>query len=77
MFLSRLLFVCCLIVAGSDVSAQDEPPLIKVGIIGCDTSHAIAFTKILNNPKATGTTQERSGGGSVSGWKCRHPFEHQ
>jgi len=34
--------------------AQEDPPLIKVGIIGCDTSHAIAFTKILNNPKASG-----------------------
>jgi hypothetical protein len=27
-------------------------PEIKVGIIGLDTSHAIAFTKELNNPKA-------------------------
>ena len=29
-----------------------DPPEIKVGIIGLDTSHAIAFTKELNNPKA-------------------------
>lgn len=33
---------------------QDPPKPIKVGIIGCDTSHCIAFTKILNNPKNTG-----------------------
>jgi predicted dehydrogenase len=30
-----------------------EGPL-RVGIIGCDTSHVIAFTKIINNPEATG-----------------------
>ncbi|MFO0815370.1 MAG: Gfo/Idh/MocA family oxidoreductase [Gemmatales bacterium] len=34
--------------------AQEPPKLIRVGIIGCDTSHAPAFTKILNNPKNTG-----------------------
>jgi predicted dehydrogenase len=34
--------------------ADDNPKLIRVGIIGLDTSHAPAFTKILNDPKATG-----------------------
>lgn len=34
----------------SRLSAEE----IKVGIIGLDTSHAIAFTKIFNNPKAEG-----------------------
>ena len=29
-----------------------DPPELKVGIIGLDTSHAIAFTKDLNDPKA-------------------------
>ena len=33
------------------VSAE-EPRELKVGIIGLDTSHAIAFTKELNNPEA-------------------------
>ena len=32
----------------------EEPKPIRVGIIGVDTSHAPAFTKILNGPKATG-----------------------
>ena len=27
---------------------------MKVGIIGLDTPHAVEFTKILNDPKATG-----------------------
>lgn len=31
-----------------------EEPVIRIGIIGCDTSHAIAFTQIINNPDATG-----------------------
>lgn len=30
----------------------DEPPELKVGIIGLDTSHAVAFTKVLNDPQA-------------------------
>ena len=25
---------------------------LRIGIIGCDTSHVIAFTEILNNPSA-------------------------
>ena len=27
---------------------------IRIGLIGLDTSHVVAFTKILNDPKATG-----------------------
>ena len=35
--------------------AADTPAkLLRVGIIGCDTSHVIAFTKLLNNPKSQG-----------------------
>jgi predicted dehydrogenase len=33
-----------------DLSAAD----LRVGIIGCDTSHATAFTETLNNPQAKG-----------------------
>ncbi|MDB5339064.1 MAG: oxidoreductase domain protein [Planctomycetaceae bacterium] len=32
--------------------ADDAPKVIRVGIIGLDTSHVIAFTKMLNDPKA-------------------------
>ncbi len=32
--------------------AVTEPPMLKVGIIGLDTSHAPAFAKILNDPNA-------------------------
>jgi len=34
-----------------------EEPL-RAGIIGCDTSHVIAFTKVLNDPEATGPFAE-------------------
>jgi predicted dehydrogenase len=35
-------------------AAQDQPPLIKIGIIGCDTSHVPAFTSLFNDPKNDG-----------------------
>lgn len=34
--------------------ASAEAPTLKVGIIGLDTSHVVAFTKVLNNPDAQG-----------------------
>lgn len=37
-----------------DVSAQDKQPLIKIGIIGCDTSHVPTFTALFNDPKNEG-----------------------
>lgn len=35
------------------VRGDDKPPL-RAGIIGLDTSHVVAFTQALNNPKAKG-----------------------
>src|SRR5437879_1383636 len=32
----------------------DKAPLIRIGIIGLDTSHCTAFTNVLHNPKAEG-----------------------
>lgn len=54
MLIARLivLTLACFCLMG--LQAQTEPKLIKVGIIGCDTSHVIAFTKILTNPLAVG-----------------------
>jgi predicted dehydrogenase len=31
---------------------------LRVGIVGCDTSHAIAFTKLINDPKAAAPRAE-------------------
>jgi predicted dehydrogenase len=41
-----------LVMAAGTARAADKP--LKAGIIGLDTSHVIAFTKVLNDPKATG-----------------------
>ena len=56
-FCSRPLFAslwCLLPIVASTLMtaiAADPPPL-KVGVIGLDTSHVIAFTKVLNDDKA-------------------------
>jgi hypothetical protein len=39
---------------------------LRIGIIGCDTSHATAFTELINNPNATGYTP---GGKVVAAFK--------
>jgi hypothetical protein len=41
------------IIAFESASAEDE--VLRAGIIGCDTSHVIAFTDTINNPDATGS----------------------
>lgn len=51
--LSRRFTLAALLIAAATLTARgDEQPPIKVGIIGLDTSHAIAFAKELNNPEA-------------------------
>jgi Oxidoreductase family, NAD-binding Rossmann fold len=43
---------------------------IRIGLIGCDTSHATAFTETLNNPQAKGHV---SGGRVVAAFKGGSP----
>lgn len=31
-----------------------EEALLNIGIVGCDTSHVVAFTKLINDPQAAG-----------------------
>src|SRR5688572_16914573 len=52
-FLSRIgsLTIVLELVAITPLVAQESKPL-KVGIIGLDTSHVMAFTKEFNNPDA-------------------------
>lgn len=51
--LSHVLSVCCLVFGLAAVGFGDEQARqLKLGIIGLDTSHVIAFTKILNDPEA-------------------------
>lgn len=47
---SWLLFL--IMILGSLLHAQSPPRTLRAGIIGLDTSHVIAFTKVLNDPNA-------------------------
>jgi predicted dehydrogenase len=50
-----LMLICCLtLFMPATTTTAAEEPIIRVGIVGCDTSHVIAFTDAINNPKATG-----------------------
>jgi hypothetical protein len=39
---------------GSPLAGQDPSKPLRAGMIGLDTSHVVAFTKILNSPKSEG-----------------------
>jgi predicted dehydrogenase len=53
---NRIALLACLgsLLAAAPARAQDQAPTIRIGIIGLDTSHVVAFTKAFNSPKATG-----------------------
>jgi predicted dehydrogenase len=44
----------CYAFASSAGDKSDKPPLIRIGIIGLDTSHCVAFTSILHKTDNTG-----------------------
>jgi predicted dehydrogenase len=51
---NSILAILVLVIVGN-VDADEpakEKPIIRVGIIGLDTSHSIAFAKLLNDPNA-------------------------
>lgn len=47
----RSLLVFTLAWAVGAIAYAQEPRQLRIGIIGCDTSHAIAFTQIFHDPK--------------------------
>jgi hypothetical protein len=51
-FFSPTLWFAGFCLAGPSFAA--EPPVLRAGMIGLDTSHVPAFTRIFNSPKATG-----------------------
>jgi len=55
-FSCQIIAVACLLGMASEVALPAEEPakVIRVGMIGLDTSHVIAFSGILNDPKASG-----------------------
>jgi hypothetical protein len=42
------------LLAPPHAAGQDSPKPLRAGIIGLDTSHVVAFTRVLNDPKAEG-----------------------
>lgn len=48
------LFTFLATLALSAAGTAQEPKLLRAGMIGLDTSHVVAFTKVLNNPKNQG-----------------------
>lgn len=49
------VFTCSLLTNMTSSARSDEPAKqIKVGIIGLDTSHCVAFTKAMNDPEGKG-----------------------
>src|SRR5438874_56019 len=48
-----LVLIVAMSLSAAVVRADDKRP-IRAGIIGLDTSHATAFTKLFNDPQATG-----------------------
>jgi hypothetical protein len=59
------LIACHLFWVGTTFSAD-----LRIGIIGCDTSHAVAFTELLNDPLAPGHV---AGGKVVAAFKGGSP----
>jgi hypothetical protein len=55
-WLTAGLAVCSAALAGCSSTGRWTKPApgadLRIGIIGCDTSHAVAFTEVLNNPQA-------------------------
>jgi len=51
---TRLVLLGAVLWAGAapaSTPAEPRPEPLRIGIIGVDTSHAVAFTQILNDPK--------------------------
>jgi hypothetical protein len=53
-FLPLALLLLLMLSASPRVAGQEAGKPLRVGIIGLDTSHVVAFTKVLNDPKAAG-----------------------
>ena len=51
LILARSILGLIALTAAARAWAEQPAVPLKAGIIGLDTSHAVAFTKILNNPK--------------------------
>src|SRR5262245_48340612 len=48
--MSRLLVCLAAVLLPAFASGQESPKPLRAGIIGLDTSHVVAFTRLLNSP---------------------------
>lgn len=58
-FVYGMLLCLTMLVASTSLRSvvareDDKTPLVRIGMIGLDTSHVIAFSRIFNNPQAVG-----------------------
>ena len=53
-----LLVVCFLLLVTVEAQSDEPRHSIRVGMIGLDTSHAVAFTRIMNDPNAEGVLKQ-------------------
>lgn len=60
MFYQRSYILCVMVVMSISVipTASAKDGVLRAGILGCDTSHVIAFTNLINNPTAEGVLSE-------------------
>ena len=49
---SQMYSLCAVVFAEIGSAASSQAQELKAGIIGLDTSHVIAFTRVLNDPNA-------------------------
>ena len=55
-FVNTIVLKACFCLVAGQVVAEEK--VMRIGIVGCDTSHVIAFTKIINEPPADGSPQK-------------------
>ncbi len=50
-----MILICC---CTTDLHAADQDDVMRVGIVGCDTTHVIEFTKLINASQEDGATRD-------------------
>ena len=63
--------------AAAQPAAVSAPEKINIGIIGLDTSHAIAFTQLLNSEASPASRERLPGRRSLSVWQSRYCVEQE
>jgi predicted dehydrogenase len=51
----RICLFLLIVFSVTNSALQAQEPNLRVGIVGCDTSHVIAFTNLINDPQSKGS----------------------